>query len=66
MPTNCLSVFGHFVGLALKELILSKFRQINKVNVFIEQSFLMISRGIKFDQFVKIRLILQAKFGDDP
>ena len=47
-------------------LILSKFRQINKVNVFIEQSFSMISRGIKFDQFVKIRLILQAKFGDDP
>ena len=66
MPTNYLSVFDHFVGLALEELILSKFRQINKVNVFIEQSFLMISRGIKFDQFVKIRLILQAKFGDDP
>ena len=21
LPTNCLSVFGHFVGLALKELI---------------------------------------------
>ena len=29
LPTNCLSVFGHFVGLALKELILITKNQIS-------------------------------------
>ena len=43
LPTNCLSVFDHFVGLALKGL--SEYEQINFLFSLKSISFLMISGG---------------------
>ena len=39
LPTNCLGVFDHFVGLALKRLILSEFKRVNHQRTY---CFLMI------------------------
>ena len=36
LPTNCLSVFDHFMGLALKGL---KLKQLSRINIINERSF---------------------------
>ena len=41
-PTNCLSVFDHFVGLALKELIFMKIYQKNWYKVFLKNIYISL------------------------
>ena len=41
-PTNCLSVFDHFVGLALKELIFMKIYQKNWDKVFLKNIYISL------------------------
>ena len=57
LPTNCLSVFDHFVGLALK--VLSEFSEITSENHRFSDDF-------KGNISELIRLILALKFEDNP
>ena len=49
LPTNCLSVFDHFVGLALKELISSFFYQ-NDYNPFHSSTSLSVNADSLFSK----------------
>ena len=46
LPTNCLSVFGHFVGLALKELT---WDNLKVINVFVGGKLLNANTSITLD-----------------